>query len=118
MAEQAHENDALWGGRFEDAPAEFTQEFGASLPVDKRMWESDIAGSKAHAKMLAKQGIISEKDAEDIRSGLDDIARQIEGGSFDFEIEDEDIHMSIERNLTEAIGAAGGRLHTGRSRND
>ena len=118
MAEQAHENDALWGGRFEDAPAEFTQEFGASLPVDKRMWESDIAGSKAHAKMLAKQGIISEKDAEDIRSGLDDIARQIEDGSFDFEIEDEDIHMSIERNLTEAIGAAGGRLHTGRSRND
>lgn len=118
MAEQAHENDALWGGRFEDAPAEFTQEFGASLPVDKRMWESDIAGSKAHAKMLAKQGIISEKDAEDIRSGLDDIARQIEDDSFDFEIEDEDIHMSIERNLTEAIGAAGGRLHTGRSRND
>lgn len=118
MAEQAHENDALWGGRFEDAPAEFTQEFGASLPVDKRMWESDIAGSKAHAKMLAKQGIISKKDAEDIRSGLDDIARQIEDGSFDFEIEDEDIHMSIERNLTEAIGAAGGRLHTGRSRND
>lgn len=118
MAEQAHENDALWGGRFEDAPAEFTQEFGASLPVDKRMWGSDIAGSKAHAKMLAKQGIISEKDAEDIRSGLDDIARQIEDGSFDFEIEDEDIHMSIERNLTEAIGAAGGRLHTGRSRND
>lgn len=118
MAEQAHENDALWGGRFEDAPAEFTQEFGASLPVDKRMWESDIAGSKAHAKMLAKQGIISKKDADDIRSGLDDIARQIEGGTFDFEIEDEDIHMSIERNLTEAIGAAGGRLHTGRSRND
>ena len=118
MAEQAHENDALWGGRFEDAPAEFTQEFGASLPVDKRMWESDIAGSKAHAKMLAKQDIISEKDAEDIRSGLDDIACQIEDGSFDFEIEDEDIHMSIERNLTEAIGAAGGRLHTGRSRND
>ena len=118
MAEQAHENDALWGGRFEDAPAEFTQEFGASLPVDKRMWESDIAGSKAHAKMLAKQGIISEKDAEDIRSGLDDIARQIEDGSFDFEIEDEDIHMSIERSLTEVIGAAGGRLHTGRSRND
>ncbi|MGN0060450.1 MAG: argininosuccinate lyase, partial [Coriobacteriales bacterium] len=77
-----------------------------------------IAGSKAHAKMLAKQGIISEKDAEDIRSGLDDIARQIEDGTFDFEIEDEDIHMSIERNLTEAIGAAGGRLHTGRSRND
>ena len=118
MAEQAHENDALWGGRFEDAPAEFTQEFGASLPVDKRMWESDIAGSKAHAKMLAKQGIISKKDADDIRTGLDDIVRQIEDGSFDFEIEDEDIHMSIERNLTEAIGAAGGRLHTGRSRND
>ncbi len=118
MEENEHENDALWGGRFEDAPAEFTQVFGASLPVDKRMWEADIAGSKAHAKMLGRQGIISEEDVDAIESGLDRVAKQIEDGEFDFEIEDEDIHMSIERNLTEDIGAAGGRLHTGRSRND
>ena len=118
MSEKEHDNDALWGGRFEDAPAEFTQEFGASLPVDCRMWESDIAGSKAHAAMLGRQGIISEEDVDAIERGLDAIAGQIEDGEFDFEIADEDIHMSIERNLTEAIGEAGGRLHTGRSRND
>lgn len=63
------------GGRFEDSPTEFTQAFGASLPVDQRMWESDIEGSKAHALMLARQGVISEEDAEDIRAGLDAIGR-------------------------------------------
>ncbi len=118
MGQEEHGSDALWGGRFEDSPTEFTQAFGASLPVDKRMWESDIAGSKAHAAMLAKQGIISQQDADDIRAGLDVIAARIDDGDFEFDIDDEDIHMSIERNLTEAIGAAGGRLHTGRSRND
>ena len=116
--EGTHASEALWGGRFEDSPTEFTQAFGASLPVDKRMWESDIEGSKAHAAMLARQGVISNEDAEAIRTGLDAIAAQIEEGDFEFDIDDEDIHMSIERNLTEAIGAAGGRLHTGRSRND
>lgn len=118
MSQQEHDNDALWGGRFEDSPTEFTTEFGASLPVDQRMWESDIAGSKAHAAMLGRQGVISEEDVAAIESGLDAIAGQIEDGDFEFDINDEDIHMSIERNLTEAIGAAGGRLHTGRSRND
>lgn len=113
-----HASEALWGGRFEDSPTEFTQAFGASLPVDKRMWESDIEGSKAHALMLARQGVISDEDAANIRVGLDAIAAQIDEGDFEFDIDDEDIHMSIERNLTEAIGAAGGRLHTGRSRND
>ena len=111
-------SDALWGGRFEDSPSDFTQVFGASLPVDQRMWESDIAGSKAHSAMLARQGVLSAEDVEAIHNGLDDIAAQIEAGEFDFDINDEDIHMSIERNLTEAIGTAGGRLHTGRSRND
>ena len=109
-----HASEALWGGRFEDSPTEFTQAFGASLPVDKRMWESDIEGSKAHALMLARQGVISDEDAANIRAGLDAIAAQIDEGDFEFDIDDEDIHMSIERNLTEAIGAAGGRLHTGR----
>ena len=118
MEQTEHGSDALWGGRFEDSPTEFTQAFGASLPVDKRMWESDIAGSKAHAAMLAKQGVISQQDADDIRAGLDAIGAKIDEGEFEFDIDDEDIHMSIERNLTEIIGAAGGRLHTGRSRND
>ncbi len=116
--EGAHDNDALWGGRFEDAPTDFTQAFGASLPVDRAMWESDIAGSKAHARMLGACGVIAVEDVDAIEAGLDGIAERIEDGSFEFDIADEDIHMAIERQLTEAIGAAGGRLHTGRSRND
>ena len=111
-------NAALWGGRFEGHPTEFLQRYGASLPVDKRMWAEDIAGSKAHARMLAKVGVISDDDAAAIRSGLDEVAGSIAAGDFDFVIDDEDIHMSVERNLTQRIGAAGGRLHTGRSRND
>jgi argininosuccinate lyase len=118
MSENTEEHEALWGGRFEASPEKFTQEFGASLPVDKRMWESDIIGSQVHAAMLAKQGIISWEDADAIVEGLNDIAKQIKAGDFTFDINDEDIHMSIERNLTENIGEAGGRLHTGRSRND
>ena len=111
-------NAALWGGRFEGHPEEFLQAYGASLPVDRRMWREDIAGSKAHAKMLAKVGVISQDDADAIRVGLDEVAADIRAGKFDFVIDDEDIHMSVERSLTQRIGAAGGRLHTGRSRND
>ena len=109
---------ALWSGRFEEGVSAFTQEYGASLPVDKAMYKEDIAGSKAHAKMLGAQGIISEEDAQTICTGLDDIERQIDAGEFTFDINDEDIHMSIERVLTQNIGEAGARLHTGRSRND
>ncbi len=109
----------LWGGRFSAAPTGELERFGASLPFDKRMWRQDIRGSKAHAAMLAHQGVISQEDADAIRAGLDDIAVQIERGEFTFDVDrDEDIHMAIERVLTENIGAAGGRLHTGRSRND
>lgn len=109
----------LWGGRFSAAPTGELERFGASLPFDKRMWRQDIRGSKAHAAMLAHQGVISQEDADAIRAGLDDIAAQIERGEFTFNVDrDEDIHMAIERVLTENIGAAGGRLHTGRSRND
>ena len=111
-------NTALWGGRFEGHPTAFLQRYGASLPVDKRMWAEDIAGSKAHARMLAKVGVISQEDADAIRAGLDAVAADIKAGTFSFDVNDEDIHMSIERALTERIGAAGGRLHTGRSRND
>ncbi len=109
---------ALWSGRFEKGVSEFTQEFGASLPVDKAMYHQDIAGSRAHARMLAAQGVISEKDAEDIVAGLTDIEKTIEEGNFTFDINDEDIHMSVEKVLTQNIGDAGARLHTGRSRND
>lgn len=109
---------ALWGGRFEAGVAQVTQEFGASLPVDKHLYRQDVAGSKAHAKMLAAQGIISQSDAESICSGLDEIGADIDAGKFTFDINDEDIHMSIESELTRRIGEAGKRLHTGRSRND
>lgn len=109
----------LWAGRFSAAPTGELERFGASLPFDKRMWRQDIRGSKAHAAMLAHQGVISQQDADAIRAGLDDIAGQIKRGEFAFDVDrDEDIHMAIERVLTENIGPAGGRLHTGRSRND
>jgi argininosuccinate lyase len=109
----------LWGGRFSEAPSGDLERFGASLGFDQRLWREDIAGSKAHAAMLARQGVISSEDAESIRGGLDGIASEIEAGTFVFDPgRDEDIHMAIERVLTERIGPAGGRLHTGRSRND
>ena len=109
---------ALWGGRFEAGVAEVTQEFGASLPADKHLYKQDIAGSKAHAKMLAAQGIISAEDEQAIAKGLTGIEQDIDAGNFTFDINDEDIHMSIESELTRRIGEAGKRLHTGRSRND
>ena len=109
---------ALWSGRFSEGVDEFTQRFGASLPVDKRMYAQDIAGSRAHAAMLAAQSIISEEDAKAIDEGLASILTSIEAGEFTFDINDEDIHMAIESELTRRIGSAGARLHTGRSRND
>ncbi len=107
-----------WGGRFEKRPTAFLEKFGASIEVDRRLWAEDIAGSTAHAKMLAKQGIISSDDAEAIAVGLAAIGEEIARGDFEFRVADEDVHMAIERVLTERIGTAGARLHTGRSRND
>jgi len=107
-----------WGGRFEGSPSAFLDAYGASLPVDKRMWAEDIKGSIAHARMLAQQGVITAADADAIEAGLSEIFREIRDGHFEFRIADEDIHMAIERTLTERIGPAGGRLHTARSRND
>ncbi|MBK5211339.1 MAG: argininosuccinate lyase [Coriobacteriia bacterium] len=107
-----------WGGRFEKAPSALIQEFGASLPVDRRMWREDIDGSRAHAKMLGKIGVLSSADVEAIEKGLGEIVSLIESGEFVWDIEDEDVHMAIEKKLTELIGTAGARLHTGRSRND
>ena len=109
---------ALWSGRFEEATNEYALKWGASLETDKVMAEHDIAGSIAHARMLSEQGIISEQDFDDIEAGLGRIRRQIEEGTFAWDERDEDVHMAIERALTADIGAAGARLHTGRSRND
>ncbi len=109
---------ALWSGRFTENVSEFTQRFGASLPVDKALYAQDIAGSKAHARMLGEQGVISKDDVALIEQGLDNIKERIEAGNFPFDINDEDIHMSIEKALIQDIGEAGARLHTGRSRND
>ncbi|MEL7667394.1 MAG: argininosuccinate lyase [Actinomycetota bacterium] len=107
-----------WSGRFSATPGEFQQVFGASLPVDKRLYAEDIAGSIAHARMLARQGVIAASDAEAIESGLLGILRDIEADAFVFDIADEDVHMAIEAELTRRIGDAGKRLHTARSRND
>ena len=109
---------ALWSGRFTENVSEFTQRFGASLPVDKALYAQDIAGSKAHARMLGDQGVISMQDVDLIVAGLDRIQERIQSGQFEFDINDEDIHMSVEKALIADIGEAGARLHTGRSRND
>ncbi len=110
--------DKLWGGRFTQPTDKFVEEFTASIEFDKRLYRHDIRGSIAHARMLGKQGIIPRDDAEAIINGLQDIIKQIEAGSFDFSVSLEDIHMNIETRLSEKIGEAGKRLHTGRSRND
>ncbi len=109
---------ALWSGRFEQSVGEFTQQFGASLEVDKNMYRQDIHGSIAHARMLAEQGIISPSDFGQIEAGLREIEARIREGHFQYDVNDEDIHMAVEGVLTSDIGAAGQRLHTGRSRND
>jgi argininosuccinate lyase len=107
-----------WGGRFTAATSELVEEFTASIPYDWRLYPYDIAGSIAHATMLAKTGIIAKTEARRIVKGLDDILREIASGSFSFKIELEDIHMNIENRLIEKIGPIGGKLHTARSRND
>jgi len=108
----------LWSGRFTKSTDSFVDEFNASLPVDKHLYKQDIRGSIAHAKMLGKCGIITDKEATKIVDGLEAILREIEDGVFEFDIADEDIHMSIEMALIEKIGVVGGKLHTARSRND
>lgn len=110
--------DKLWGGRFTQPTDKFVEQFTASIDFDKRLYQHDIRGSVAHARMLGRQGIIPQEDVEKIVHGLVDILQQIEAGSFDFSVALEDIHMNIEARLSRKIGEAGKRLHTGRSRND
>jgi argininosuccinate lyase len=108
----------MWGGRFTSGPAAIMEEINASIDFDRHLYRQDIAASKAHAEMLAKQGIITADDAKKIAHGLDTILSEIEAGKFSFQRALEDIHMNVEGRLAELIGAAAGRLHTARSRND
>lgn len=108
----------LWGGRFQKSTDKKVDDFNSSIRFDKRMYKQDIEGSIAHASMLGKQGVISREDSEKIVAELKNILKDIDDGKIEFEIDAEDIHMNVEKILTERIGEAGKRLHTGRSRND
>jgi len=110
--------NAMWGGRFADGPDAIMEAINASIGFDQRLFAQDIAGSRAHAAMLAAQGIITNKDAEAIREGLLTVLSEIETGMFQFSTALEDIHMNVESRLKEIIGEPAGRLHTARSRND
>lgn len=112
------ENQKLWGGRFSASAAKILDEFNASLPFDKKLYKQDILGSQTHAKMLAKCGILTQSEAEKICEGLEQVKEEIERGEFEFILSDEDIHMAVEKRLTQIIGEVGKKLHTARSRND
>jgi len=111
-------SNKMWGGRFAAGPDAILEEINASIDFDRHLFAQDIAGSKAHASMLAAQGIITAADADKIAQGLDTILAEIESGKFKFSKQLEDIHMNVESRLAELIGPAAGRLHTARSRND
>lgn len=107
-----------WGGRFKGATSDITEKLSVSVHFDSRMYLQDIKGSKAHAQMLNRMGILSKDELSDIQKGLDEIAAEIGSGEFEFSLSLEDIHMNIEKKLTDKIGEAGKKLHTARSRND
>src|SRR6476646_371091 len=111
-------SNKMWGGRFADSPDAVMEEINVSIDFDRHLYRQDIAASKAHAAMLAKQGIITTDDAAEITQGLDTILLEMEGGQFSFNRALEDIHMNVESRLSDLIGPAAGRLHTARSRND
>jgi argininosuccinate lyase len=111
-------SNKMWGGRFETGPADIMREITPSIDFDKRLAGEDLAGSRAHCRMLAAEGIISKDDGQKILAGLDAIEKEIADGAFVFKRELEDIHLNIEARLAELIGPAAGRLHTARSRND
>ena len=108
----------LWGGRFEKATDGLVDDFHSSISFDQRLFEQDITGSIAHATMLGEQGIIPQADADKIVAGLKDILADAKAGKIEWMVDAEDIHMNVETLLTQRIGEAGKRLHTGRSRND
>ncbi|MCB4379499.1 argininosuccinate lyase, partial [Synechococcus sp. MU1644] len=118
MASDSKKGQQMWGGRFAAQPSDIMQSINASIDADRRMVREDIAGSRAHADMLAEQGIISEDDNVAIQDGLGQIVAEVQDGSFPYRAELEDIHMNVEARLKELIGEPAGRLHTARSRND
>jgi argininosuccinate lyase len=118
MADETKNSNQMWGGRFASGPDAIMEEINASIDFDKKLYTQDIAGSVAHATMLASQGIISAEDRDQIIEGLNTIRAEIESGEFAFSRKLEDIHMNVEARLRELIGSAAGRLHTARSRND
>lgn len=111
-------SEKMWGGRFAEATAASVEAYSASIQYDSRLYHHDIVGSKAHARMLARQGLITDAECEAIVQGLSEIEAEIDRGEFVFKPELEDIHMNIEKALTDRIGPAGAKLHTARSRND
>ncbi len=111
-------SNSMWGGRFAAGPDAIMEAINASIGFDRRLAKQDIEGSRAHAAMLAAQGIITDSDADAIREGLLTVLSEIEGGTFPYRVELEDIHMNVEARLKEIVGEPAGRLHTGRSRND
>ncbi|MFO1380922.1 MAG: lyase family protein, partial [Chitinivorax sp.] len=120
MQENASQNGAAksWSGRFSEPVAELVKRYTASVDFDKRMAEFDIQGSLAHAQMLNKVGVLSAEDFAAIQNGMAEILEEIRSGKFEWSVDLEDVHMNIEKRLTDRIGDAGKRLHTGRSRND
>ncbi|HMQ13932.1 MAG TPA: lyase family protein, partial [Candidatus Competibacter phosphatis] len=112
------QTNQTWGGRFTESTDAFVAAFTASVEFDRRMYRQDIEGSMAHARMLARVGVLSREDCEAIVRGLEEIRAEIERGEFEWSLALEDVHMNIEARLIERIGDAGKRLHTGRSRND
>ncbi len=111
-------DNKLWGGRFAQKTAASVEDYTESVSYDQNLYREDIAGSQAHAKMLAEQGVLTAEEAATLVKGLDQVLVEIESGNFEWKKEMEDLHMNIESRLTEIVGAVGGKLHTGRSRND
>ncbi|HZD10513.1 MAG TPA: lyase family protein, partial [Candidatus Binatia bacterium] len=108
----------LWGGRFTQETDELVQTFNASISFDVRLYQEDIDGSVAWAKALGEAGVLSKQEVTAISDGLEEVRQELESGAFEISSGDEDIHTAVERRLTELVGEVGGKLHTGRSRND
>lgn len=117
MSQLDHKSEA-WSALFSEPMSDLVKRYTASVFFDKRLWQADIAGSLAHAAMLQKQGVISATDLADIRRGMEQIRQEIASGAFEWKLDLEDVHLNIEARLTQLVGDAGKRLHTGRSRND
>ncbi len=111
-------NEKMWGGRFSESGGRQAEKFTASIGFDRRLWRQDVAGSMAHARMLGKVGVLDDAEVRQLVDGLNRVAAELEAGTFPFRVELEDIHLNIERRLTEIVGPVGGKLHTARSRND